>query len=206
MLRRENMNNYKTIISFVLGCAVGGTIATYLSKRTYERIAQEEINSVKEAFSNVETYSTDKEVITTEECDFTEVKLASKEDIMKYNEELDNRSYTEYTSYYKKPDEKNEIEEQEHDIEYIEPDEFCDDPDYEVISLTYYADGILTDECDEIIDDVDGTVGCQFISHFGEYEDDAVHVKNNTYKAYYEILRDTRRYSDVVGINTHVPD
>ena len=199
------MNNYKTIISFVLGCAVGGTIATYLSKRTYERIAQEEINSVKEAFSNVETYATNNEVVTTEDVGFTEVKLASKEEIMNYNKESKDRKEVDYTSYSRKPEVKTEAEELEN-IEYIEPDDFCSDEEYEVISLTYYADGILTDECDEIIDDVDGTVGCGFVSHFGEYEDDAVHVKNNAYKAYYEILRDTRRYSDVVGINTHVPD
>ena len=33
----------------------------------------------------------------------------------------------------------------------------------------------------------------------GEYEDDALHVKNNVRKVYYEVLADERSYIDATG-------
>ena len=37
---------------------------------------------------------------------------------------------------------------------------------------------------------------------FGEYEDDAVFVRNDAHKTDYEILYDPRNYSDVMGITS----
>lgn len=38
------------------------------------------------------------------------------------------------------------------------PEQFGDDEEYEQISLTYYADGVLADENDEVIEDVEDAV------------------------------------------------
>ena len=54
--------------------------------------------------------------------------------------------------------------------------------DYDTISLTYYSDNVLADEDNEIIEDVEGVVGEDSLNHFGEYEDDAVYVRNNARK------------------------
>jgi len=80
----------------------------------------------------------------------------------------------------------------------ISPDSFGEMDDYNRISLTYYADGVLADEDDEVVDDVDATVGSDALNHFGEYEDDSVFVRNDSRKCDYEILLDTRNYADVV--------
>ena len=85
----------------------------------------------------------------------------------------------------------------------ITPDEFGEFDDYETISLTYYADGVLTDDMDEPIEDVDGLVGVDSLSHFGEYEDDSVFVRNDRMKADYEILSDLRNYSDIKEQNDY---
>ena len=81
----------------------------------------------------------------------------------------------------------------------IKPEEFGEILEYESISLTYYADGVLADEYDEVIDDVDEIVGEESLTTFGQYEDSAVFVRNDARKTDYEILLDLRNYSDVVG-------
>ena len=37
------------------------------------------------------------------------------------------------------------------------------------------------------------------LEHFGEHEEDVVMVVNHELQVYYEIIRDTRRYVDVVS-------
>ena len=79
----------------------------------------------------------------------------------------------------------------------ITPEAFAEYEEYDTVSLTYYDDGVLADEDDNIIEDVEGMVGVDSLTHFGEYEDDSVYVRNDRYKCDYEILRDQRKYSDV---------
>ena len=71
-------------------------------------------------------------------------------------------------------------------------------PEYERISLTYYDDQVLTDENDKIIEDIEETIGIDSLTHFGEYEDDSVFVRNDERQCDYEILLDRRKYSDVI--------
>ena len=73
------------------------------------------------------------------------------------------------------------------------------DCDYDVIDLIYYeGDNTLTDEEDEIINDVGELIGWESLEHFGEYEDDSVCVRNDIRKVDYEVLLDVRKYSEVM--------
>ena len=49
---------------------------------------------------------------------------------------------------------------------------------------------------DNIIEDVEGTVGTDSLTHFGEYEDDSVFVRNDEKQIDYEILLDSDKYYD----------
>ena len=98
-------------------------------------------------------------------------------------------------------DEEEDIEDP--NIHIIDPDEFGEDDEYDCISLTFYADGILADDDDNIIDDVDGTISKRALFHFGDYEDDAVHIKNDKRKAYYEVLTDSRSYEKATNKKPH---
>ena len=81
----------------------------------------------------------------------------------------------------------------------IAPEEFWEQ-DCPVITLTYYEeDEVLTDERDKIIDNADELVGEDFADHFGEYEDDAVHIRNEEMGVVYEILRDIGSYEEYMG-------
>ena len=85
----------------------------------------------------------------------------------------------------------------------ISPEEFGEG-DYETISLTFYADKVLTDETGDIVEDVDNLVGLDSLTHFGEYEDDSVFVRNDATNTDYEILLDTRNYMDVFDVPPHL--
>lgn len=83
----------------------------------------------------------------------------------------------------------------------IAPEEFWE-KDYPTIILTYYEeDDILADEHDKIIKNVDELVGKDFADHFGEYEEDSVHIRNHDMGVVYEILRDYGSYKEYMGIS-----
>lgn len=80
----------------------------------------------------------------------------------------------------------------------ISPEEFGENDDYELICMTYYNDKVLADDDDNVVNDIEDTVGIEALSHFGEYEDDSVFVRNDILRCDYEILLDPREYSDVL--------
>lgn len=97
-------------------------------------------------------------------------------------------------------------EEEESNPHVITPEEFGENNHYDRITLTYYADHVLADENDEIIRDVEETIGFGSLNHFGEYEADIVYVQNDILKCYYEITRDLRKYEDVAGELPYRPE
>ena len=85
----------------------------------------------------------------------------------------------------------------------ITPEEFGEADDetgvaYDLVTLIYYADGVLAYYDNEsLVDDVDDLVGTDFKNHFGDYEDDAVFVRNHRNETDYEIIRDEDKYYDI---------
>lgn len=189
------MNN-KTInfMIFVLGVAVGSVITRRYVEKKYEQIAQEEIDSVKEVFYKKMAEIAKKGAEARIKAD----NAKEKPDIIKYAARLREQGYTNYSDMV---DEKTEEEESMSvDKPYvITPEEFGELDDYETISLIYYADHVLADDNDEIVEDIENVVGFDSLNSFGEYEDDSVFVRNDRLKCDYEILLDQRRYSDVVN-------
>jgi hypothetical protein len=165
---------------FILGAGIGSITTWFYVKNKYEQIAQDEIDSVKEAFSVRVKAEQAKE----------------KYNVSEYAEKLRGHGYTKYSD--SASENKKSIEPEQMDKPYIiSPDEFGELDEYDKISLYYYTDKILTDD-DVVIEDVDNVVGFDALNRFGEYEEDAVFVRNDTLKCDYEILRDRRKYSDVV--------
>ena len=184
---------------FIFGAAIGSAATWMYTKKKYEQLAQEEINSVKEVFSK-------RANTAVKEAEFS--KQQEKPDLNEYAAKVRENGYTNYSDTDSKAEYKKEIRKQnEHNKGYfayiITPEEFGEFDDYEKISLTYYNDQILADENDEIIDDIDETVGIDSLTHFGEYEDDSVFVRNDERKCDYEILLDHRNYVDVVKRKPH---
>lgn len=187
---------YSNVIIFAIGAAVGSATTWYLVKKKYEAIAKEEIESVKAVFSQK------KQEMNRDSDDLTEREKVQQEkpDIKEYAKKLSGSGYTNYSNTETRDDSKtDEMGEELLERPYvIAPEQFQEFADYSVISLTYYADGVLADENDEKIDDVDEMLGVDPADHFGEYEDDSVFVRCDRLKVEYEILRSLKTYSEVL--------
>ncbi|QJU22518.1 hypothetical protein HLY09_25640 [Enterocloster bolteae] len=195
------MNKARGFVMFVLGAAVGSVATWQYTKKKYERIAQEEIDSVKEIFSKRES-AAEVEIVTPEPQTAKVGKPEEKPDITEYAARLEREGYTNYSNV-SAGEKKEEQEAMEMKPYVISPEEFGEFEDYERISLSYYADQILADEDDEKVEDVDNVVGLESLTHFGEFEDDSVFVRNDRLKCDYEILLDQRTYSDVIKQRPH---
>lgn len=179
-------NTVKGLLIFAAGAAVGSVATWQFVKKKYERIAQEEIDSVKEVFSRKQESSIpDEEEPEEAPYDFTKEEVQEQKDIV------------EECGYMQKEDIKSAKP------TVISPDEFGEIDEYDEVSLTYYIDGVLADENDEPVEDVDNVIGFESLNHFGEYEDDSVFVRNDKLRSDFEILLDQRNYSDVIKTKPH---
>ena len=175
----------KNAFIFVTGAVIGSLVTWKLLEAKYKKIADEEIQSVKDAFVNSNNPDNNKVVDESKEKEDHEKTV--KDD---YSNIVQDLGYT--------TDEKKGGKSVMNDKPYvIRPEEFGENGDYETESLTYYSDGVLTDDFDNPINDVEFLVGEDSLTHFGEYEDDSVFVRNDATKSYYEILLDTRAYSTI---------
>lgn len=201
------MNKGLCLITFILGAA-GGSYVTYrLLKNKYEEIAQEEIDSVKELYRNSHGDCNTEESINVEEQKEVSKKNMDKPDIMEYSKKINDCNYSNYSKTETVKNQENTPDPKDIGDPYvISPEEYGEDDTYDQINLTYYSDGVVADENDEEVDNVDGTIGLDSLETFGEYEDDAVHVKNDRLRCYYEILRDERNYEDVMAERPHTTD
>jgi hypothetical protein len=196
------MNKTINFMMFVLGVAVGSVVTWRYVEKKYEQIAQDEIDSVKEVFSRREAEFTEN----------TEARIKAdnakeKPSVIEYAARLREQGYTNYSDMAdEKPEEVKEAPMTVDKPYVIAPEEFGDLDDYETISLTYYADQILADDNDVIVDDVEDVVGFDSLNSFGEYEDDSVFVRNDRLKCDYEILLDQRKYSSVIRRKPHEVD
>ena len=192
------------VFSFLAGAGIGSLVTWKMLKDEYERRTQEEIDSVKEVFTRRHAE------VEKEEIDISEAKAKAeaareKPSISEYTAKLQEQGYVNYSDMSKEDKdtvavEKNDEKEEEEQVDrpyVIPPEEFGEIHGYEAISLTYYADGVLTDDDNEPVEDVDDVVGSDFADHFGEYEDDSVFIRNDRLKADYEILKDRRKYTYV---------
>ena len=86
-------------------------------------------------------------------------------------------------------------------IEVIAPEDFglMDEDGFTSEELMYYADGVLVNENDEVIEDHETLVGTEFADHFGEYEDDSVYIRNFTDKIDFCILKSLKTYKEAVA-------
>lgn len=200
----------KSVLIFVLGAAAGSLATWKLIEKKYKDIAQEEIDSVKDTFSKMkkneypdklEDYPDfeefdDSDDVEEEPKPEQKIDRNNKPDIVEYAKILSETGYTNYAERQDKKEKKG-VEPVEDERPYvISPDEFGEKDGYENVTLTYYADGVLTDYFDNVISNVDEVVGFDSLDHFGEYEDDVVFVRNEKMETDYEILRDLRDFNE----------
>lgn len=180
--------NKIVVNTFIFAAGVGvGVLASWKFMKTkYEKIADEEIQSIKDLYNTPVDQAEETEAEAEEASEESE-ESEPRPELKEYADILEKSGYVTEVNGMPRYD----------DPFIITPDEYGE-YDHEALSLTYYADGILADDWGEVYD-IDDNVGTEALNRFIEYNDDSVYVRNTRKKIDYEIVQDTRRYSDVHG-------
>lgn len=187
------MSKNNSILGFIIGAALGSVITWAVSKSEYEKRMNEELKTLRKRPEEEKSENDISENESVEDDANSEEKDKEAE-MMEYARKIKENKYTNYEN----ASAKSEEEKVRVDKPYvISPEEFGELDDYDKFSLILYSDGVLTDEDDNVVDDVENTVGHESLNTFGQYEDDSVYVRNDALKHDYEILLDERRYRDI---------
>lgn len=193
------MNNaLKNLFIFAVGAAAGAVATWKLLNDKYEKLYHEEVEAYKE-YHKEKSEKAEPEPKSEPEQKKEAPKTDTSDPLMdKLRDTVERAGYTDYSTTKA----KNESEEKDIRPYVIRPEELGDQIGYDVIELTYYADGVVAEE-DDIMDDVDEVIGIDSLGHFGQFEEDAVCVRNDRLKCDYQIILDERTYSDVIDKEPH---
>ena len=186
-------NSMINVIIFAAGAAIGSLVTWKVVKTKYDDILNECQEELDQLCETVDKLVDAKEHISEPK----EIKSSETMYAVEINEKLD--EYLDIIAeenYLGKGADGMSL-----DKPYvISPDDFDELDDYDVMSLTYYEDGILADDYGNIIQDVDDMVGLESLQTFGLYEDDSVFVRNPKHKTDYEILMDMSTYDEAMKL------
>ena len=201
-------SKFINVLMFAAGAAIGSVVTWKFIKTRYEQIAQEEIDSVKKTFTEMMSIRVDQNEESEDDTDISQersrqINWSELEDLDEDEDnddadstEADFREYARLIDDYTNADKKGGAERVGKEPYVIAPYDFGELDNYHKFELTYYADGVLEDEDYNIIDDVDKLIGRDSLYTFGEYEDDAVFVRNENLRSDFQILKDYRTYSE----------
>ena len=180
------------VISFILGAAAGSLITWKVIEQKYRKLANEEIESVREYYKNRE-----KEINRSDDASSSNENKENNRKKVEYVNTVKDLGYSENNNE-EDEDYTVKIDQGEEEIApfVIAPEEFGEAYGYETKSWTCYADLVLTDENGEIVVDPENIIG-DALSHFGEYEDDSVYVRNENIGCDYEILKHDKKFSEI---------
>ena len=184
----------KGLFIFAAGLAIGAVAGACVIKNKVLADAKEEIEEVREYYRSKSVEATDEVVEEVKEV-VEEVKEV-KEVVQEIKNGSDKRTYVNYNklaSTYKPQEEPTRFD----DPFIIDPSEFGEDPEYDTMTLTYFADGVLVDDVDEVIEEPDIVVGLENLKVFEEFGASSIYVRNDIYKTDYEVIRDDWNYSDI---------
>ena len=188
-----------SVIIFCGGVFIGGFLTWDFFKTKYEKIADEEIASVKETFEHREprpdkNYKVEEALKGNDE--YINVSPGVSERIIKI---IDSNGYRNYSNTEIETDKKGGTADMELKQPYvITPEQYEDNVDYTKVSLTWYNDEVLEDDWGNVLDP-DDVIGSDALKTFGQYEKDSVFVRDDDEQIDYEVLLDTRNYKETYG-------
>lgn len=150
---------------FSAGLVVGGIAGYYICKKRYHIVKAEVV----------------------------EIKETKKEEPIKNDISKEEPSYMKHEE--KTGDEEWDEAEKQYPVEpemipyVISPEAFANEkPEYAKVTLVYYEENeVLINEEEETVD-IDSNIGYDSINHFGEFEKDAVFIRNESLGNDYEVL------------------
>ena len=164
-----------------------GFAANKILKQKYEQRSDEEISACRNAF-------------------LEEMAKKRKEDAEKESKEKEEAAVEAMKTYSPEPekaetDMKVNIKNTNVKPPYIIEPAIYDSPEnpYKIVGLLYYNDGVVADDHGKALsmEELDELVGREALTHFGEYEEDRVCVRNEASGTDYEICMIDKKYEDV---------
>jgi hypothetical protein len=195
--------NISMIFTFIAGVAVGIVATHKIAEQKYRNIADEEIESVVERFSNREpTVIQNKVKVEDDKGKIADERaLTPKTNILEYKSNVDRFGYDKINKDNIRPNQDDktkgkEVEDMQKlndnnpSIYVITPDEFNTLDGFETATLYYSSDNYVLDSDYHVLPDsvISRTIGHDPYGHFGEYEEDSVYIRNEELMCDYEIL------------------
>ena len=183
------------VIFFILGGAVGSVAAYLVTKKTYEKKLNTEVdqrvNSEIAAYKEYEKKK--KEAEEKPERELTPEEKAAfveKPDLMEFcKQKAEEHQYVNYS----------DSEDEKIGPVIVSEDEIPMGIEDEIVRYRYYQDDILVDSDDDVLTDreIRNTCGFAALDAFGRDENpDLVYVFNSERNRYYEITLDSRTYEE----------
>lgn len=181
------MKSVKGIFIFVMGVVSGTFVGAQIAKKKYEEIANEEIEEIRAYYKEKEQEV--KKVEESKAVEAPEEKSIEVEEREQYDNIIKRGNYMAVDE-----EEQNNVCDEAYPID---PSEFGNEGRNATETLTYFADGVLVNEVDEVVEDPDLVVGRHHIYIFNEFpEATCVYVRNDLDGTDYEILKDDWCWSD----------
>ena len=179
---------YKNVLIFLGGAVIGSALTYLIVKDKYEKIIDEEIQSVKEEYAK--SYEAKK---TVEALNETKTKILenvmSKASMFETEENDDDEE--DIPNYAGHPTEGIA------GVPYtISPELFVNDKKrFDKITLEYYeVNDMLIEEMSNEPVDIDESIGRDSLRMFGEFERDLVYVRNERLETDYEVFHHSGSY------------
>lgn len=188
------------LVCFALGLAAGAAGAWYFCKEHYRKIADEEIKSVVDEFNREKRFEPKAEEAPAE-------TAQQKYDAERMSKLQDYRAMIRDAGYKTRTSPKDLLEDNPDEPTpgddvakpyVIKPEEFDTLDNYDSVCYTLYADGVLVDEDEDPLEipEIASSIGLDYASHFGDYDENSVHIRNDLRQIDYEVIRDFRKYGD----------
>lgn len=216
------MNNkiVSIITFFCAGAALGGIGVKIALDKKYSKRFTEEIESVKSAYDRMakelinDHYGCNDEVV--EQIPNEKPSAPPKKPPLSVcTEKLRRAGYVDYAaiSNQKSPQEEEDgidevvesnvfedsAEIPNPDKPYIiTPEQFSELESFEQMTLILYSDQVLATEDGRPVENIDRVIGVHALERFGEFDTDAVYVRNEVLKYDYEILKDENTFADAI--------
>lgn len=189
----------------VIGFVIGKAVTNAKCDKIIEAMDKEYYGETKEEAAEEKT-----EEVLEEETE-QQKGIRRQQTLSKEMDVRSNSHYNNILSRYKGEHPKEEIDDSTPPDEgpyVIPPYEMGIMEGFDVLEFTYYeGDDVLLTNLGEIVsmEDRDKMVGEEALNSFGEYEDEAVHVRNIALKTDYEILYDAGRWIDTQNQDDEYP-
>ena len=186
--------NAKIIVAFILGAAAGVASSMVYFKTKYEQKADSEIQEIRDLYAKKTETEAKKEDVPV-----TSHQVSKADDL-----HVTARRVSEYTKYTPKEDAQNEDPKDGIHVEridfapmknpnppkpyLIDSSDYGQDDNFDPLCWEWYTDGILANENDEIVDNVQEWIG-DGLKVFAETEDNLFWVRNEKYGVDIEVAR-----------------